>query len=128
MAAAVADFHPAAAQGTKLKRSGKLTVELEPTTDILAELARAEGEHVLVGFAAETDSMAESAREKLQKKNVDLIVANDVTAAGAGFDVETNVVTFLRRNGGETALPRMSKFDVANRVLDEVLRLRRGAP
>jgi len=123
-AAAVADYRPAAALSAKMKRSGKLTMELEPTPDILAELARNKGSRILVGFAAETDRVAENARAKLRSKGLDLIVANDVTAEGAGFDVETNIVTLISRDGREAALPQMSKFDAANRVLDEVLRLR----
>jgi phosphopantothenoylcysteine decarboxylase/phosphopantothenate--cysteine ligase len=123
-AAAVADYRPAAARSAKLKRSGKLTMELEPTPDILAELACNKGSRILVGFAAETDRVVENARAKLRAKGLDLIVANDLTAEGAGFDVETNIVTLISRDGREAALPQMSKFDAANRVLDEVLRLR----
>jgi len=76
-----------------------------------------------VGFAAETDRVAENARKKLKDKNADLIVANDVTAEGAGFDVDTNVVTLLSRDGRDLPLPRLSKREVAHRILDEVVRL-----
>ncbi|HYL10047.1 MAG TPA: bifunctional phosphopantothenoylcysteine decarboxylase/phosphopantothenate--cysteine ligase CoaBC [Candidatus Acidoferrales bacterium] len=124
-AAAVADYRPVAKHATKIKRGkARLTVELEPTTDILAEVARDKGERILVGFAAETDHVAEHARAKLEAKRADLIVANDVTAEGAGFDQDTNVVTLLARDGREVSLPKMSKGDTANRVLDEVLRLK----
>jgi phosphopantothenoylcysteine decarboxylase/phosphopantothenate--cysteine ligase len=128
MAAAVADYRPVAQHREKIKRgTGHLTLELEATPDILGDLAREKGERILVGFAAETEHVAEHAREKLATKGVDLIVANDVTQDGAGFDQETNIVSLFARDGREFALPRMSKFDVANRVLDEVLRLRHGS-
>ncbi|HLP99779.1 MAG TPA: bifunctional phosphopantothenoylcysteine decarboxylase/phosphopantothenate--cysteine ligase CoaBC [Candidatus Limnocylindria bacterium] len=124
-AAAVADYRPVAKQEAKIKRGkGRLTIELEPTHDILAEVARDKGERILVGFAAETDHMAEHAKAKLEAKRADLIVANDVTAVGAGFDHDTNEVTLFARDGREVSLPKMSKWDTANRVLDEVLRLK----
>jgi phosphopantothenoylcysteine decarboxylase / phosphopantothenate---cysteine ligase len=123
--AAVADYRPAAAQANKLKRGSQhITLELEPTPDILTELGREKGSRVLVGFAAETDHLAENAREKLERKGADMIVANDVTQEGAGFDTDTNVVTLFLRGGREIPLPKMAKFDVANRILDHVLELR----
>jgi phosphopantothenoylcysteine decarboxylase/phosphopantothenate--cysteine ligase len=126
MAAAVSDYRPAAAQPQKLKRSdGGLTLELEPTPDILAELARDKGKRILVGFAAETSSLAENARGKLNRKGADMIVANDVTQEGAGFDVDTNIVTLFLRGGREIPLPKLTKFDVANRVLDHVLEIQK---
>jgi phosphopantothenoylcysteine decarboxylase / phosphopantothenate---cysteine ligase len=126
MAAAVADFRPASAQANKIKRGdGSITLELEPTADIIAELGREKAERILVGFAAETDHVAENARAKLERKGADLIVANDVTQEGAGFDTDTNVVTFLLRDGREIPLAKMSKFDVANRLLDCILEIRR---
>ena len=79
---------------------------------------------ILVGFAAETDRLAENAKSKLERKGVDMIVANDVTAEGAGFDVDTNILSLFFRDGRHVELPKMSKFDAANRVLDEALRLR----
>jgi phosphopantothenoylcysteine decarboxylase/phosphopantothenate--cysteine ligase len=115
-------------QPKKIKRgTGRLTLELEPTPDILADAAREKGDRILVGFAAETDHLAEHARGKLAAKGADLIVANDVLEQGAGFDQDTNIVSLFSRAGHEVTLPRMSKFDVANRVLDEVLHLRRGS-
>lgn len=127
-AAAVADYRPVAPFSRKIKRgAGRLTIELEPTPDILADLARRKGDRIVVGFAAETDHLSEHAREKLAAKQVDLIVANDVTQDGAGFDQDTNIVMLFTGDGRELSLPRMSKFDVANRVLDEVLRLRHAA-
>src|SRR5713226_7835157 len=127
-AAAVADYRPVTQHAKKIKRgAGRLTLELEPTPDILADLAREKGNRILVGFAAETHQMAEHAREKLEAKRADLIVANDITQSGAGFDEDTNIVSLFSQDGRELPLPRMSKFEVANRVLDEVLHLRRGS-
>ena len=127
MAAAVADYRPASPEPKKIKRgAGKMMLELEPTADILAELGRNKGSKILVGFAAETEHLAENARHKLTAKGADIIVANDVTQEGAGFDTDTNIVTLFSRDGRETALPKMSKFDVANRVLDRVAELRLG--
>jgi phosphopantothenoylcysteine decarboxylase / phosphopantothenate---cysteine ligase len=128
MAAAVADYRPVRPQQTKIKRgSGRLTLELEPTPDILADISRRKGHRIVVGFAAETDDVAEHARWKLADKAADLIVANDVTAEGAGFDHDTNVVTLFRRDGSEESLPRMSKLEVAHRVLDHILELRHAS-
>ncbi len=130
MAAAVADYRPAAAQSQKLKRGdGGLTLELEPTPDILAELGRdpvqQTGRRVLVGFAAETDRLADNARGKLARKGADMIVANDVTQEGAGFDADTNIVTLFLRDGRELPLPKLTKFEVANRILDRVLEIQK---
>jgi len=126
-AAAVADYRPVAPAAQKIKRagSGRVMVELEPTPDILADVARQKGSRIVVGFAAETNDVAAHARQKLAAKGVDLMVANDVTAEGAGFDGDTNVVSLFARDGREATLPQMSKFEVALRVLDEVVRLRR---
>jgi phosphopantothenoylcysteine decarboxylase / phosphopantothenate---cysteine ligase len=126
MAAAVADYRPAAAMTQKIKRADKsLTLELEATPDILAELGRRKGHQILVGFAAETDRMSENARAKLNNKGADMIVANDVTQEGAGFEADTNIVTLFLRDDREIPLPKMSKFEVANRILDQVLLLRK---
>jgi phosphopantothenoylcysteine decarboxylase / phosphopantothenate---cysteine ligase len=124
-AAAVADYRPVQTQDRKIKRNKEpFTLALEPTSDILAGVARNKGDRLIVGFAAETDRVAENARKKLTTKNADLIVANDVTVEGAGFDHETNVVTLFARDGRDLPLPRMSKSEVAQRILDEVVRLR----
>jgi phosphopantothenoylcysteine decarboxylase / phosphopantothenate---cysteine ligase len=124
-AAAVADYRPAKKHADKMKKTGgALTVQLQPTVDILKEVAGAKGDKFIVGFAAETASVAQNARTKLAAKNLDLIVANDVTAEGAGFDHDTNVVTLFSRDGRDLALPKMSKSEVAQRILDEVVRLR----
>jgi len=128
MAAAVADYRPAAAQSQKLKRGdARITLDLEPTPDILAELGRDAAQQasrrILVGFAAETTALADNARSKLARKSADMIVANDVTQEGAGFDADTNIVTIFLRDGREIPLPKLSKFEVANRILDRVVEL-----
>jgi len=124
-AAAVADYRPAVASERKMKRNKEsITISLEPTPDILRSIATNKGERLIVGFAAETESVAENARKKLAAKNADLIVANDVSAEGAGFDHDTNIVTLFARDGRDLALPRLSKSEVAQRILDEVIRLR----
>jgi phosphopantothenoylcysteine decarboxylase/phosphopantothenate--cysteine ligase len=123
-AAAVADYRPAEAASQKMKKTaGDITLRLEPNPDILAIIARKRGHRLIVGFAAETDKVAENARKKLTDKNADLIVANDVTAEGAGFDVDTNIVTLFARDGRDLALPKLTKREVAQRILDEVVRL-----
>jgi len=123
-AAAVADFRPKQVQRRKIRRwRGGLRLELEPTPDILAAVAKAKDKRVLVGFAAETEDLVKNARAKLRAKKLDLVVANDVTQTGAGFDVETNQVTLLTRDGQTIPLPKMSKLAVAHRLLDEVRRL-----
>ena len=125
-AAAVADYRPVAQSQQKIKRSTgeHLTLELEPTPDILAELGRTKSSQVLVGFAAETENVAQSARKKLATKNADMIVANDVTQAGAGFDTDTNVVTLYLRDQREIPLPKMTKLQLADKILDQALELR----
>jgi phosphopantothenoylcysteine decarboxylase / phosphopantothenate---cysteine ligase len=126
MAAAVADYRPVVSHASKLKRGTEhLSIEFEPTADILAEVSRRRGERLLIGFAAETEHVAEHARRKLKEKAVDLIVANDVTAPGAGFDHDTNIVTIFRNDGREQSLPKLAKIQVAHRILDEVVELRR---
>ena len=128
MAAAVSDYRAAAPLAQKIKRTaGRLTLELEPTPDILASVARLKGRRVVVGFAAETQNLPQNAREKLARKGADLIVANDVTQSGAGFDTDTNVVAFFLSDGREIPLPKMTKFEVANRILDQVLELRQNS-
>jgi phosphopantothenoylcysteine decarboxylase/phosphopantothenate--cysteine ligase len=130
LAAAVADYRPAAMEKKKIKRGeASFTLELEPTPDILAELGReraqSNGRRVLVGFAAETESVAENARQKLARKGADIIVANDVTQEGAGFDTDTNIVTLFIHDGREIPLPKMNKLVVANHILDHVLEIQR---
>jgi phosphopantothenoylcysteine decarboxylase/phosphopantothenate--cysteine ligase len=123
-AAAVADYRPQQRADRKIKKDHAVSqIVLERTQDILAEVGKRKGNRILVGFAAETDDLVTNAREKLQRKNVDLMVANDVTQPGAGFDVETNVVQVLDATGGVETLPLLSKRDVADRILDRVATL-----
>jgi phosphopantothenoylcysteine decarboxylase/phosphopantothenate--cysteine ligase len=125
LAAAVADYRPARRHEEKIKKSdASLAIQFERTPDILASLAKNKGQKIVVGFAAETERVAENARKKLASKNADLIVANDVSAEGAGFDRDTNIVTLFSRDGRDLALPKLSKTEAAQRILDEVLRLR----
>jgi len=119
MAAAVADYQPKDVAVTKIKKdSPTLTLELTRTPDILAEV---KGDFIKVGFAAEDKNVTENAKQKLEKKNLDLIVANDITIAESGFDVDTNKVTIIDREGNVEDLPLMSKREVAEKVLDRVV-------
>src|ERR1700676_820242 len=123
--AAVADYRAAEPASGKIKRGAEeKTLRLVANPDILASAARGKGDRLIVGFAAETENLPENARKKLEAKHADLIVANDVTAEGAGFDVDTNIVTLFSRDGRDLPLPRLSKTEVAQRILDEALRLR----
>ena len=127
MAAAVADYRPVETHPKKIKRvSGRLNLELESTLDILADVALGKGDRLLIGFAAETENVPAHARAKLESKQADLIVANDVTAEGAGFDHDTNVITLYFRDGTEKAYPRMPKIDAAHRILDQLVALRQA--
>jgi phosphopantothenoylcysteine decarboxylase / phosphopantothenate---cysteine ligase len=124
-AAAVADYRPVIQAEQKLKRSGPLTIELQPTEDILAEVVRRRRDGMLViGFAAETENALVHGRDKLLRKGADAIVLNDVSREGLGFDSDRNAVTFLTQ---QTALelPEMSKRELADRILEEVMTLRR---
>jgi phosphopantothenoylcysteine decarboxylase/phosphopantothenate--cysteine ligase len=124
-AAAVADYRPVTVAEQKLKRSGPLTLELMPTEDILAEVVRRRRPgQLIVGFAAETQNPMENGRAKLLAKGADAIVVNDVSGEGAGFDAETNAATFLTLSTA-IELPQMSKRSLADRILDEILTLRR---
>lgn len=123
MAAAVADFRPTQAEPNKLKRqAGVPQVTLEPTEDILASLGDSRPK-LVVGFAAESDNLLANARTKLEEKDLDLIVANDITASDAGFGANTNRVTLIGRNGEAQSLPLLTKVEVAERVLDQVVEL-----
>lgn len=124
-AAAVADFTVRRAAGEKIKRKGPMTLELEPTTDILAEIGAGKGSRIVVGFAAETTDALANARKKLESKSLDAIVVNDVSQPGIGFDSERNAVTILTHAGAET-VPESSKWEVAHRVLDMVVRIKAG--
>lgn len=127
-AAAVADYTPAEAAAAKIKKNGQdtLTLELVKTRDILAEVAASrQNGMIIAGFAAETTDVISYARSKMEKKGLDLVVANDITKEGAGFNTDTNIATILTQNGSEIALPLMSKTDLADKILDEIVKLRR---
>lgn len=124
MSAAVSDYRPVQVARQKLKKKGDtLVLELEPTEDILAAVGRRKENRLVVGFAAETENVVPNARKKLVEKGADLIVANDVSAIDSGFDVDTNRVTLITRNGW-TDLPLLSKRQVADEVLSAVLAAR----
>ena len=125
-AAAVADYSPANAANAKIKKDGRdeMTLELRKTPDILANVSQ--NRHpgmIVVGFAAETNDVIGYARSKMQKKGLDMVVANDITKEGAGFNADTNIATIITHSG-ETELPLMSKRDLADRILDEVVKIR----
>jgi len=123
-AAAVADYRPKQVAREKIKKDERVPeVTLESTPDILAEVGKRKGRRILVGFAAETHDLVANARKKLQRKNLDLMVANDVSQPGAGFDADTNVVKILDAKGGVEELPLLPKPAVADRILDRVVQL-----
>lgn len=121
--AAVSDYRPISAASQKLKRSGPISLELEPTTDILAELAAKRTTQLIVGFAAETENVLENARRKLARKALDAIVVNDVSRDGVGFDSDRNAVTILTQHD-TVEVPETTKWEVAQRVLDVIVKLR----
>src|SRR5579864_5839968 len=122
--AAVSDYRPKAAAIQKLKRSGPMSLELEPTTDILAELSAKKSTQLIIGFAAETENVLENARKKLANKSLDAIVVNDVSREGIGFDSDRNAVSILTKDE-VVQVPETTKWEVAQRVLDQVVKLRR---
>ena len=123
-AAAVADYRPKVKQCQKIKKScSDLVLELERTPDILGYLGEHKEQQILVGFAAETEKLLDHAREKLLHKNLDLIVANDLTMEGAGFAVETNIAVMINKNGVVKELPLMTKDKLADVILDEVVQI-----
>jgi len=129
-AAAVADYRPTHIAAEKIKKQDdRLTLTLERTPDILGAVSATNHDNLLtIGFAAETNDLIRHAREKLLNKNLDMVVANDVSRNDAGFDTPTNVITILRKNSDDVLeLPIMSKRDAAHRVLDEIVTLRNGS-
>ena len=124
--AAVADFRAKAEAGQKIKRKGEMTLELSPTVDIIAEVTRRKTSQVVVGFAAETENVLENARKKLASKSLDAIVVNDVSREGVGFDSDRNAVTIISHSE-VVEVPETSKWEVAHRVLDQVVKLRKRA-
>src|SRR6266436_822199 len=121
--AAVSDYRPKHPASQKIKSKGALTLELEPTTDILADIARKKDSQIIIGFAAETENALENARQKLSSKSLDAIVANDVSREGVGFDSDRNAVTIITHDD-VIEVPESTKWEVAQRVLDEIVRLR----
>jgi phosphopantothenoylcysteine decarboxylase/phosphopantothenate--cysteine ligase len=128
--AAVADYRPKQQAENKIKKNAsELTLELERTPDILSEVAcQRRPNQLLVGFAAETEDVKANAQRKLHAKNLDIVVANDVSGESSGFDSDLNAVTILIRDNPATDVPLTSKLDVANRILDEVAKMRRDGP
>jgi phosphopantothenoylcysteine decarboxylase/phosphopantothenate--cysteine ligase len=125
MAAAVSDYRPVDFARKKIKRGeGPIELRLEPNPDILKEISARKNGKMLVGFAAETGELVTNAAKKLKDKNLDMIVANNVSEAGAGFDVDTNVATILDRAGTVRSLPLMSKDELAEQILDHLLVLK----
>ncbi|MGH7248696.1 MAG: bifunctional phosphopantothenoylcysteine decarboxylase/phosphopantothenate--cysteine ligase CoaBC, partial [Pseudomonadota bacterium] len=125
MAAAVADFRPASPAGGKLKKNSKgLELRMTSIADELPRIAAKKGSRLMIGFAAETADLAANAKDKLARKRLDLIVANDVTQEGAGFSVDTNIVTLFGADGSVQSLPKLSKDEVADRILDSLNALR----
>ncbi|MBK6722193.1 MAG: bifunctional phosphopantothenoylcysteine decarboxylase/phosphopantothenate--cysteine ligase CoaBC [Acidobacteria bacterium] len=127
-AAAVADYAPANAADAKIKKEGRdtMTLELKKTPDILADVSRNRHDGLMVvGFAAETNDVVGYARSKMEKKGLDIVVANDITKEGAGFNTDTNIATIITHTT-ETELPLISKRELGDRILDEVIRLRQG--
>lgn len=126
-AAAVSDYKPLTkALEKEKKKASPITIEMGPTPDILAELGAKKGDFILVGFAAETTNHMAHAMDKIRKKNLDLIVLNDVSKRDRGFAVDTNAVSIIDREGNEEPVPLMSKDDVADRILDKIKALRTG--
>jgi phosphopantothenoylcysteine decarboxylase/phosphopantothenate--cysteine ligase len=125
--AAVADYHRADAPRHKMKKTGaRLTLELDPTPDILAEVGRKKGNRLLVGFAAETDHLIAEARRKLETKNCDMVVANLVAREGTGFEAEENEVVLVLRSGENVSIPRSPKTVIAQRICDQIVKLRKA--
>src|ERR1700688_202821 len=127
--AAVSDYRAKAISGQKIKRAGPTTLELEPTADILGEIARHKQSQLIIGFAAETENALENARKKLASKSLDAIVVNDVSREGVGFDSDRNAVTIITQHE-VVEVPETTKWEVAQRVLDQIERLKnpRNAP
>ncbi|MDH4028368.1 MAG: bifunctional 4'-phosphopantothenoylcysteine decarboxylase/phosphopantothenoylcysteine synthetase, partial [Nitrospirota bacterium] len=123
MAAAVADFSPASVSKKKHEKESISSLKLKKNPDILRKLGSISGSRVLVGFAAETGKDLARAKSKLKEKNLDIIVFNDVTQKGAGFDVETNIVTIIDRKGHAAEYPIMKKIEVADAILDKLAEL-----
>ena len=125
--AAVSDYRPKSLAAQKIKRSGPVTLDLEPTADILGEIARHKQSQLIIGFAAETQNALENARKKLTSKSLDAIVVNDVSREGVGFDSDRNAVTIITQHD-IVEVPETTKWEVAQQVLDQIVRLRDRKP
>jgi len=126
MTAAVADYQPKSVAKEKIKKDAAgLTLELIRTPDILTEV---KGNFLKVGFAAESGDVIANARQKLEKKQLDIIIANDITATDSGFGVDTNKVTLINRDGKVESLPLLTKREVADKILDRVVKLLSDSP
>jgi phosphopantothenoylcysteine decarboxylase/phosphopantothenate--cysteine ligase len=123
--AAVADYRPKEVSSEKIKKDGSgIVLDLEKTTDILSDLGKKKGKRILVGFAAETENLLANAAEKLKNKNLDMIVANDISRSDVGFGAEDNQVTLVFKDGTSESLPKMGKDEVADVLLDRILSLK----
>jgi len=125
MAAAVADYRPVNREKSKIKKikTGRISIELEPTEDILGSLSKIKQKSVIVGFSVETDNIINNSRKKLIDKNLDLIILNNPLEKGAGFDVDTNIVTLIEKNKKPLKLPILPKSEVARHILDRIVKL-----
>ena len=121
MLAAVADYKCAVISDIKLKKNDEdLSLRLEKTVDILKELGKKKNKKILIGACAETNDLLKNALKKIKSKNLDMIIANDVTIEGAGFEVDTNIIKLVKKSGDVVDIPLMSKFEAANKILDEI--------
>ncbi len=123
MAAAIGDFKPKKTEKNKIKRKGMLKIDMKPTDDILEKLGKIKNGRITVGFAAETNNLIKNAKTKLKKKNLDLIVVNDITQPDAGFESETNIVKIIDRANDVEELPKWTKEEVAHRIWDRIVEL-----
>jgi phosphopantothenoylcysteine decarboxylase/phosphopantothenate--cysteine ligase len=121
--AAVSDYRAKSISEQKIKRKGPMTLDLEPTADILKEISLRKQSQIVIGFAAETENVLENARQKLASKQLDAVVVNDVSREGIGFDSDRNQVTIITHEE-VVEVPETTKWEVAQRVLDQVVRIR----
>jgi phosphopantothenoylcysteine decarboxylase/phosphopantothenate--cysteine ligase len=120
-AAAVADYRPATFSKEKIKKNDKaLSLKLERNPDIISEIGKIKGNRIVIGFAMETQDLLANAREKLKKKNMDLIMANNLRDEGAGFQKDTNVITIIDVKGNSRALPKMTKIEAAEEIFNRI--------
>jgi phosphopantothenoylcysteine decarboxylase/phosphopantothenate--cysteine ligase len=124
-AAAVADYHVSSVPQRKIKKTAtRMSLELDPTPDILAELGQKKGDRLLIGFSAETENLVDEARRKMESKNCDMVVANLVGQDGTGFEADENEVILVPRTGETIPLQRAPKREIAEKIFDQVLKLR----